>query len=381
MSNTKNKILFFCTFPPPNTGQTIGTKLTFECVNECIGTADKINIVDKNRLSRKSGDFSLSHLIKLLGHIFSLFTKTISNNYETVYVVFGSTKFSLIRDVFYTFIIKTFSKAKLIAQLHSGNYGDNFQNGLSKRIFPWLLSRVDVLIFSSPMLNRIGDKIPASRTAYLPNMISSDIICTDEEIKEKMERKSRKSHFDIFYISNMIAEKGYSDLVKAAELFKKTDPENDFTVHLVGGWPSQKIRADFESELVTGNMENNVKIYGSVVDRKMLKDFFLLADVFVLPTYYPIEAQPYSIIEALNAATPVISTYHASIPDLIQNDSNGFLVQPKDTVAIAAALQKLTDREKWMKTAVTARESYKSNYDQPVIIPKIKHIFLGSAPY
>lgn len=381
MSNTKNKILFFCTFPPPNTGQTIATKLTFECINKYIGTADKINIVDKNRLSRKSGDFSLSYLVKLCGNMFRLLAKILSNNYEIVYVVFGSTKFALIRDVFYTIIIKTFSKAKLIAQLHSGNYGDNFKTGLYKSIFPWLLSRVDVLIFLSPMVNKIGDKIPLNRIAYLPNMISSDIICSDEEIEEKMKRKGEKNHFDIFYISNMIAEKGYDDLVKAAGIFKRTCFDVEFTVHLVGGWPSEQVRADFESKLAEDNMQNNVKSYGSIVDRKMLKSFFLLADVFVLPTYYAIEAQPLSIIEALNAATPVISTYHASIPDLIQNGENGFLVQPKDTDAIATALQKLTDEEQWMKTAATARVSYKLNFDQPVIIPKIEHIFWGAVPY
>lgn len=56
---SKSKILFFTAFPPPNTGQTIATKLIYESIDPYF-SLNKINIVDKKRLSRDSGKFSLS---------------------------------------------------------------------------------------------------------------------------------------------------------------------------------------------------------------------------------------------------------------------------------------------------------------------------------
>ena len=59
------------------------------------------------------------------------------------------------------------------------------------------------------------------------------------------------------------------------------------------------------------------EVHGGVSERSIIKEFLNRADAFVLPTYYPIEAQPISIIEALNSGTPVIATNHASIPEMI----------------------------------------------------------------
>lgn len=369
------KILFFCSFPPPNTGQTVGTKLTFEYVNEFIGAADKINIVDKNRLSRNSGVFSFYQLFNIIPKFYKLFSKIKSNNYNSIYVVYSSTKLALIRDAIYTYIIKKFSKARIIAQLHSGDYGNNFRTGIYKAIFSWLMKKVDVLIFSSKLVNNINNNINASKIVYMANMISPELICTNEEIADKIKKKENDHTLSIYYISNMIKEKGYLDVTYAAAELKKKCPSQSFVLHLIGGWPSDDNQKEFKAGLSEMGLDDNVIIYGAINEREKLKNFFLNADVFVLPTYYPIEAQPFSIIEALNAATPVISTYHASIPELVQNDYNGYLIKPKDITNLCNSLIKLIDKKNWTKLSTNARESYLNNYDREIIGPKLKTIF------
>lgn len=377
MPTKQKQILFFCSFPPPNTGQTIGTKLTFDCINNVVAPCNKINIVDKKRLERKSGDFDLRYLFILIFKILQLIFSLVTGNYKYVYVVYSSTKFSLLRDVIYTYIIKTFSKAKIVAQIHSGNYGDNFKKGFYNKRLKWLLKKVDIMIFNSLLLNKVNSYIEPGKVAYIPNMISSDIICSDSEIENKIQYKKNNGfrEISIFFISNMIEEKGYKDLTIAAGIFKRNYPKIDFTIYLIGGWPSQKIREDYINSLDEIDLSSNVKVYDSINDRQKLKSFFLKADIFVLPTYYPIEAQPFSIIEALNAATPVISTYHASIPDLIQDNVNGHLVNPKDVNAIVQSLYKLSDIENWERVARNARQSYKLKYAPSVIVPQLQRLF------
>ena len=91
------------------------------------------------------------------------------------------------------------------------------------------------------------------------------------------------------------------------------------------------------------------------------------ADVFILPTYYPNEAQPISIIEMLNAGTPVIATDHAAIPEYVFDDENGYLVDKQSPSQIKQALDALTDRANWQEKARSARRIYKEMFSPEAV--------------
>lgn len=371
MGTQQSDILFFCSFPPPNTGQTIATKLIHDALAKQY-SIDVINIADKNRFERKSGGFSFSVVLNLFKKLAELRKSLRKKKYSIVYVVYAPYTFSLLRDVAYTWIIKRTGNAKLIAHLHCGNYGDNFKNGYKRKLFEYLLKQTDTLIFLSPMLKHFD--YPENKTAFLTNMISEDVVCTEEDVAEKFNSKQGQEHFSIYFISNMIAEKGYEDLVEAAKILSRKK-KLSFSVHLVGGWPSVAIKTAFIKRIRAEGLGEIIKVYGPVTNRATIKSMFLEADVFVLPTYYPVEAQPLSIIEAFNAATPVIATKHASIPDMVKNDENGFLIDKKNPQAIADKILSLLDRKKWHEMALKSRQTYLETYQKNIIAPKLKSIF------
>lgn len=371
-----SKILFFTSFPPPNTGQTIASKLLADQLSGFFQVI-RINTVDRKRLNRKTGDFNLFFAFKVLGKFLILFWKINTNNITTFYTVYSSTKFGMIKDFIALILVKFFClrKITIIAHLHSGNYGLNFQKGFSKIFFSVILKYTDKLIFLTPRLNFVSDIFPNKKTAYLTNMISNDIICSDIEISDKIHRKQNEiESFDIVYISNMIPEKGFLDLARAVNLIKIPEDNRKVRVHYIGAWESKNSQCEFEN-FVFENSPVDSRIYGPVYDRDCIKNILLLADVFVLPTYYPIEAQPLSIIEAFNSATPVISTYHASIPDMVVDNENGFLVQIKSPVEIANAITKLYDKNVWNMFAIQARKSYVLKYSPDVVLPNLNNIF------
>ncbi len=66
---------------------------------------------------------------------------------------------------------------------------------------------------------------------------------------------------------------------------------------------------------------------------------FLQADIFCFPTYYPPEAFPLVLLEAMQFGKPVVSTYEGAIPEIVDEGVTGFLVPPKDFHALSEKLE------------------------------------------
>ena len=66
-------------------------------------------------------------------------------------------------------------------------------------------------------------------------------------------------------------------------------------------------------------------------------------DALVLPTYHDTEGHPGVLIEAMSAGVPVITTQIRTLPELVADGVNGFLVPTQDSAALAAAIKKLAE--------------------------------------
>ncbi len=64
-----------------------------------------------------------------------------------------------------------------------------------------------------------------------------------------------------------------------------------------------------------------------------------LADIFVLPSV--IEGLPLALGEAMALGKPVVATRINAVPEAIEHDQNGLLVEPLDATALAAAVARL----------------------------------------
>jgi glycosyltransferase involved in cell wall biosynthesis len=69
-------------------------------------------------------------------------------------------------------------------------------------------------------------------------------------------------------------------------------------------------------------------------------DYLLMSDCFCLSSFY--EGLPISLLEAMNAGLPVISTAVGGIPDVIKDGINGFLCQPNEEDYLDAVMKFIT---------------------------------------
>jgi colanic acid/amylovoran biosynthesis glycosyltransferase len=85
------------------------------------------------------------------------------------------------------------------------------------------------------------------------------------------------------------------------------------------------------------------------------------------------EGSPVVILEASASALPVISTYHAGIPDIILDRVTGILVPEKDIEKMTDALMALLeDKELARKMGLAGRERIKNTFSMKKYIDVLR---------
>lgn len=166
------------------------------------------------------------------------------------------------------------------------------------------------------------------------NDVNAEIILTPNCINVKPNIEIiPKSYANIAFIGNLCETKGVLELIDAI----KKIPE-EIQLHIVGegdGLVKQHIM-----EHAGDLYGNRVKCYGRLPNAEAV-EFMKRVDILALPTYYPFEAFPISILEAMSLGKLVISTSRAAIGDMLTTDEGhncGLFVREKNVDDIATAI-------------------------------------------
>ena len=149
------------------------------------------------------------------------------------------------------------------------------------------------------------------------------------EVNEPLDL-APKEYKRVAFIGNLIPTKGLFELVEACT---RTDVQLDI------GPGTDDVVAKVK-ELAGDKLDNSIFIHGKLPNSEAVK-FMHEVDIVALPTYYPWEAFPISIIEAMSLTKMVISCPRAAVKDILTDlDGNpcGMLVSPKSSDAIVEAI-------------------------------------------
>jgi colanic acid/amylovoran biosynthesis glycosyltransferase len=178
------------------------------------------------------------------------------------------------------------------------------------------------------------------------------------------------------HVGRLVPKKGVPDLITA--FARLCDNYTNLELRIIGDGPEMPVCKDLVDQL---NLRDKISLLGSkphgVVNEHM-KD----ADIYVLNSRTDdkgdMEGLPNSILEAMSMEKAVISTYHAGIPQAIQDGVNGLLVKERDNEALTAALEKLIqDRDMRRRLGVAARKTIVANFSANSMETKIQSVFAG----
>lgn len=134
-------------------------------------------------------------------------------------------------------------------------------------------------------------------------------------------------------IAELTKNKGLPYFIDAIQHLSATYTDKPIRVIIIGGGEDKDV---LTARIHAAGLESTIHLAGFVSDAaSYIKGF----DYFVLPSLK--EGLPYTLLEAMHAGSPIAASRVGGIPDLIENETNGLLVPPKNAQALALALHTL----------------------------------------
>lgn len=154
------------------------------------------------------------------------------------------------------------------------------------------------------------------------------------------DAKSIENKNNFLFLGRIGKRKGAYDLVSAVEQIAKKQPS--VLVYMAGDGEINQIKEIINKK----NLNNNVKVVGWIDFETKVK---LLREVgtVVLPSYN--EGLPMALLEGMAAGKVVISTNVGGIPELVENETNGFIINPGDVEALVDRMIRVMTDEKFIE--------------------------------
>lgn len=250
---------------------------------------------------------------------------------------------------------------------------------------------IDVSLFARDFFYRLRlKKLFRDGTVFLvrSNRMKADVAdlgCPPEKIivqyggvdvnKFRFRRKEvSEGTIKILMCGRFLEKKGFEYGIRAFEELGKI--HKNMTLTLVG---DGKLRGKMENLVDSLNLSHSVQFLGMLAHEEVQKEMEA-SDIFLSPNLVARngdrEGIPNTIKEAMATGLPVVSTYHAGIPELVIDKKTGFLVSEKDVGGLVERLNYLINHpELWEKLGSNGREVVEEKFNLFTQVRKLEEIY------
>jgi len=172
----------------------------------------------------------------------------------------------------------------------------------------------------------------------------------------------------IIYVGRIAEDKGINYLIDSAKIVKKEYPNSKFLI--IG--PNMGYKHKLVSKINKTGLNDSIIFTGPLVGNKLL-EAYSAADVFVLPSYH--EVMPLTILEALAAGIPVITTRLGGISEVISHQVTGFLVKYGDYKKIAEYILRILREPNLKSKLIAAGKKIVNSFSWNNVVKKIISLY------
>jgi len=288
-------------------------------------------------INRKIPYFTMDYYKKFSFKIINRMREIIlENNIDIVH-------FNKSREIYnWRFALNGFPGVKLIMTQHIGISNKN------DFIHKWFYKRLDAAIAVTRLLyNRMIKYLPVPE--YKINLLYNGVDLTRFTSKSKSTfRKEFKIPADYLLflcVGNLSPAKGAYEFIEAGIQLSKKYKKIKF---IWVGEDKYSGVENFKEKLEDIINKNNADKYFIFTGfRKDIPDILKASDVFILASHNETFGIVY--IEAMASGKPVIGCNSGGVPEIIENNKNGYLVKPGDAVELYFAMEKYIRNKKLIK--------------------------------
>jgi colanic acid/amylovoran biosynthesis glycosyltransferase len=180
--------------------------------------------------------------------------------------------------------------------------------------------------------------------------------------------------FTILCVASLVPVKGHRHLIEACQMLARRGIP--FRCHLVGEGP---LRARLVRQIAAAALSAHFELHGGL-PRHAVARLLTRADVFVLASVPTREGRregiPVALMEAMAAGLPVVASDLSGIPELVEHGISGLLVEPRDCVGLADAMQRLS-KNRLLREAMgrSGRERVLEQFDLATNVARLASLF------
>ena len=328
------KILVIGPFPEPIFGVSLSNVVLTTGLRTKGFKVKTINTSTSKKINPTSGDWSFSKLV-FFKYYLQLF-KVI--NSDVIYCTTGQSFFGILKYAPFVLLARVLNR-KTVVHVKGGylkaSYENmnNFKKIVSKRVLQLYNKGIVLSESLKPLLEEFLDP---EKIFIQHNFIQHSLILSEKEVFKRKDFEGIR----IIFLSNLIPEKGIYQLLDALDELNSKGTK--FEAKIAGHIPNNQ-----QGIIERMSKIKNLEFIGVVRDN-VKADLLSWGNVFCLPTYYSMEGQPISILEAMGFGNVIVTTKHAGIPDICTN-KNGLFVEKKDVESLVNQLKNLTNNISWVE--------------------------------
>ncbi len=319
------KLIVLGQVPPPLHGQAVAIKSMVD------GLSDKLDLVhvpmqfsetvfDNGRLKI----YKLVHLVQIVFRTLWLLLR-----YPGSVLYFPPAPASwvpIIRDLVILSIARPFASSTVF-HFHAYGIGKFLDDRKWLSRLSWAWRKPDQVVV-------LGESCVDDARLLGPSAIS--IVPYGIDISPATRKRPASAKIVVLYVGMLAETKGLFDILRTADQLRDLDVE----FRLVGTYKYSDTQPRFERLRTELGLEGRVITVGKRSGQELWQEY-ADADIFFFPTFFETETFGVVTLEAMAHRLPVVSTRWRGPKDIVQDGRSGYLCEPGDISAFAAAIRRL----------------------------------------
>lgn len=293
------------------------------------------------------------------------FRKVLQNKeYDLIHINTSLNSSSILRDFI---LLKINGNRKTIVHIHGGEYINKQAPLLLSGLIKYIINDRSVVVLSDLEMKLISKFYSPRHIFVLKNSVSTKF---SDEINAKVPLINFSKPISIIYLGRIDKNKGLDYIVNP--LLKLKEDGVDFIFNLYGDGEYKDQIIDKMNRTLGSSQ---FRYCGIVIGEQKMKAF-VNSDIFILPSLY--EGLPIALLEAMSVGRIVLTTNVGSIPTVVSNGKNGYLVEPGNSIQIFEKLCQIIHHPYPQQISISAMSTIKEGHSIAYFRETLRNIYIQS---